>query len=49
MFFFGEDDRERPLEVIAFEGLAADLLVVHSMRLRDRSKDDYWEARKWRR
>jgi hypothetical protein len=49
LFFFGEDDRERPLEVIAFGGFASEVLVVHSMRLRDRFKDDYWEARKWRR
>jgi hypothetical protein len=37
------------LEVAAFEDLAGDLLVVHSMRLRNRFKDDYWEAGKWRR
>ena len=49
LFFFGEDDRERPLEVVAFEGLEGNLLVVHSMRLRDRFKDDYQEAGKWRR
>jgi hypothetical protein len=49
LFFFGEDDRERPLEVVAFENLEGNLLVVHSMRLRDRFKDDYREARKWRR
>jgi hypothetical protein len=49
LFFLGEDDRERPLEVAAFEDLAGDLLVVHSMRLRNRFKDDYWEAGKWRR
>jgi hypothetical protein len=49
VFFFAEDDRERPLEVIAFEDLRGDLLVVHSMRLRNRFRDDYWEAGKWRR
>jgi hypothetical protein len=35
------------LEVMAVE-LEEDLLVIHAMQLRDRYRDQYEEARKWR-
>jgi hypothetical protein len=49
LFFFGDDEHERPSEVIAAEGPSGKLTVIHSMRLRDRFEDDYMEAYEWRR
>jgi hypothetical protein len=49
LFFLGDDDDERPLEVIAAEGPTGKLTVIHSMHLRDRFEDDYMEGYRWRR
>jgi hypothetical protein len=49
LLFVGDDEDERPLEVIAAEGPMRGLTVIHSMHLRDRFEDDYMEAYRWRR
>jgi hypothetical protein len=49
LFFFGDDEDERPLEASAAEGPTGKLTVIHSMPLRDRFEDDYMEAYRWRR
>jgi hypothetical protein len=49
LLFLGDDEDERPLEVIAAEGSTRRLTVIHSMHLRDRFEDDYMEAYRWRR
>lgn len=45
--FVGDDERGRPLEVMAVEFKEEDLLVIHAMELRDRYQLDYEEARRW--
>jgi hypothetical protein len=49
LYFFGDDQRGRPLEILALEGKDGGLFVVHSMRLRARFMDRYKEALRWRR
>jgi hypothetical protein len=49
LVFLGDDENERPLEVIAAEAPTGKLIVIHSMHLRDRFEDDYMEAYRWRR
>lgn len=49
LWFYGDDESERPLEVMAAGVLAGKLTVIHSMGLRDRFEDDYMEAYRWRR
>jgi hypothetical protein len=49
LFFFGDDEDDRPLEVTAAEGAGGKLTAIHSMQLRDRFEDDYMEAYEWRR
>jgi hypothetical protein len=48
LFFFGEDQDGRKLEVGAVELGDDRLRVIHSMDLRDRFRIDYLEARGWR-
>jgi hypothetical protein len=48
LYFFGDDQRGTPLEILAVEGEDGGLFVVHSMRLRARFADRYKEALKWR-
>jgi hypothetical protein len=48
LYFFGDDEDERPLEVAAAEGPAGKLTVIHVMNLRDQFEDDYMEALRWR-
>jgi hypothetical protein len=49
VFFFGDDEDECPLEVLAAEAPDGRLTVIHSMNLRDQFEDDYMEAYRWRR
>lgn len=49
LYFFGDDEEERPLEIVAVERDDGSLLVIHSMRLRDRFEEKYTEALRWRR
>jgi hypothetical protein len=49
LFFFGDDQDGRPLEVLALEGKDGGLFVIHSMRLRGRFRDRYEEALRWQR
>lgn len=48
LFFFGDDENEQALEVVAFAGDDRGLFVVHSMPLRPRFKPMYEEAMRWR-
>jgi hypothetical protein len=45
----GDDEQRRPLEVLAVERFDGDLLVIHAMPLRDKYKEMYEEAKRWRR
>jgi hypothetical protein len=49
LYFFGDDQQGRPLEILALEGKDGGLLVIHSMRLRARFMDRYKEALRWQR
>lgn len=49
LWFYGDDESERPLEVMAVGVVTAKLTAIHSMDLRDRFEDDYMEAYRWRR
>jgi hypothetical protein len=49
LYLFGDDENERPLEVVGYEGENGGLLVVHSMPLRERFDEEYTEALRWRR
>lgn len=48
LWFYGDDEGERPLEIMAAAGPAGKLTVINSMDLRDRFEDDYMEAYGWR-
>jgi hypothetical protein len=48
LYFFGDDEKERPLEIVAVEQRDGALLVIHSMPLRDRFEENYTEALRWR-
>jgi hypothetical protein len=41
LYFFGDDEEERPLEIVAIEREDGSLLVIHSMPLRDRFEEKY--------
>lgn len=47
LYFFGDDEQGRPLEIVAIEGGGRRLLVIHSMLLRRRFETRYKEALKW--
>lgn len=47
LVYLGDDERGRPLEVMAVE-LSGELLVIHAMALRDRYRPEYEEAARWR-
>lgn len=49
VYFFGDDEDDRPLEVVGYENPAGDLLVVHAMPLRRQFEQQYMEALRWRR
>lgn len=49
LVFLGTDAEDRPLEVMAVRRRDGSLLVIHAMELRKRYRQDYEEARKWRR
>jgi hypothetical protein len=46
--FLGDDMEGIALEVMAIELEDEGLLVIHAMALRDRYREQYEEARKWR-
>lgn len=48
LYFFGDDEDEQPLEVVAIEREDGGLLVIHSMPLRERFEERYTEALRWR-
>jgi len=48
LYFFGDDEMEQPLEIVAIEQSDGGLLVIHSMPLRDRYEENYTEALRWR-
>jgi len=47
LYFFGDDQEGRPLEILALEGKDGGLFVIYSMRLRARFMDRYKEALRW--
>jgi hypothetical protein len=49
LVYLGDDASGVALEVMAVELEDGSLLVIHAMALRDRYRDQYEEARKWRR
>lgn len=49
LVFLGDDEDGVGLEVMAVELEDDSLLVIHAMPLRDRYREQYEEARKWRR
>jgi hypothetical protein len=48
LVFLGDGPDGEPLEVMAVELSGRELLVIHAMPLRERYRDQYEEARKWR-
>lgn len=48
LVYLGDDAADRALEVIAVEGVKGELIVIHAMRLRDRYRPQYEEAKRWR-
>jgi hypothetical protein len=48
LYFFGDDENERPLEIVAVEQGDGGLFVIHSMPLRDQFEENYTEALRWR-
>jgi hypothetical protein len=49
LVFLGDDADGIALEVMAVELEDGSLLVIHAMALRDRYREQYEEAKKWRR
>jgi hypothetical protein len=49
LVFLGDDAEGVALEVMAVELQDGGLLVIHAMPLRDRYRDQYEEAKRWRR
>ena len=48
LYFFGDDEVEQPLEIVAAKGPTGELTVIHAMHMRDRFEEDYMEALRWR-
>ncbi len=48
LYFFGDDEDEQPLEIVAVELEDGNLLVIHSMPMRERVEERYTEALRWR-
>jgi hypothetical protein len=46
--YLGDDREGLALEVMAVELEDGDLLVIHAMPLRDRYREQYEEAKQWR-
>jgi hypothetical protein len=48
LYFFGDDEDERPLEIATVKQVDGGLHVIHSMLLRARYEEKYTEALTWR-
>lgn len=48
LLFLGDDEDGTELEVMAVELDGGDLFVLHAMRMRDRYREKYEEAKRWR-
>ncbi len=48
LLFLGDYESGIALEVMAVELQDEDLYVIHAMRLRDRYRAEYEEAKRWR-
>ena len=44
----GDDPDGRTIEVVAVEGSKEELIVIHAMALREKYRDQYGEAKRWR-
>ncbi len=49
LVYLGDDADDVALEVMAVELEDGSLLVIHAMALRDRYREQYEEAKRWRR
>jgi hypothetical protein len=49
LIYLGDDAAGAPIEVMAVELAAGELLVIHAMPLRQKYRVQYEEAKKWRR
>jgi hypothetical protein len=49
LVYLGDDPDGGALELVAVELAGGELLVIHAMPLRDRYREQYREAMKWRR
>jgi hypothetical protein len=49
LYYFGDGENGRDLEVVAVKSRTDRLLVIHSMAMRARFRIDYLEAARWRR
>jgi hypothetical protein len=48
LVILGDDANGKALEVMAVEGSKGELVVIHAMRLREKYKTQYAEAKQWR-
>jgi hypothetical protein len=48
LIVLGDDADGRELEVMAVEGSKGELVVIHAMKLREKYRDQYEEAKQWR-
>jgi hypothetical protein len=48
LLVLGDDQAGVPLEILAVEDEAGDLMVIHAMRMRRRYRQQYQEALPWR-
>jgi hypothetical protein len=44
----GDDANGTALEIMAVEGSKGELVVIHAMELREKYRDQYEEAKRWR-
>jgi hypothetical protein len=44
----GDDAEGRELEVMAVEGSQGELVVIHAIKLREKYREQYKEAKQWR-
>ena len=48
LLYVGDDEDGREIEVMAVELDDGDLFVIHAMSMRERYRNEYEEAKRWR-
>lgn len=48
LLYLGDDEDGREIEVMAVELEDDELFVIHAMRMREKYRDEYEEAKRWR-